>query len=132
MEIFKRAAKLKLRFATTNGLCRAEDLYDLPLEQNHTGLTSLENLAQAINRDVKESEQKSFVGSKSKTNELAQLKLDVVKAVIADKLDAAENASKELAKSQRKQELLELLSDKHRDEDRKLSKEEILKLIDDL
>ena len=113
MSIFEQATKLKLRFATNKGNITVEDLWDLPL--TNTRCMSLDALARALNREVKETEEESFVVKKATINSIAVLKFDIIKHVIEVRL--AENESKLKAEEtkQRNARILALIGKKQDD-----------------
>ncbi len=98
--IFEAASIGKIRFETTRGLITTEDLWDLPLT---AGMVNLDNVAKAVNKRLRETEE-SFVVT-TKKDKLLELKLDVVKHVIAVKLEEVKDA-KEAAKRAEKKEIL--------------------------
>ncbi len=103
--MFEVASKLKLRFKTSIGSLSTEDLWDLTLP-------SLDALAKSLNKEVKEESEESFIKSKSKANEILELKFEIVKHVIKVKLEEAE-AKKTLAeKKARKAYITEILNKK--------------------
>lgn len=53
MEIFERAARLKLRFETKKGQLSAEDLWDLPLSST-TERTNLNSIAISLHQKLKD------------------------------------------------------------------------------
>lgn len=91
MEKFKKAAKLRLRFSTSRGQLAVEDLYDL-------NLTSLNEIAKSVNRELKASEEESFIETKSSKDTVLELKLEILKEVIADKI---EDRDKKKARAER-------------------------------
>jgi len=101
--MFKEATKQKLRFSTINGLISVEDVWDLPLTSEKKA--SLDSLAKSLNKELKNSEEESFVETPSKKNATLQLKFDVVKAIIKDRLEERE-ARKDAAERKRRKELL--------------------------
>ena len=52
--MYKKALKMKLRFATSKGKLTTEDLFDL-------SLTDLNNIAIALDKKLSESPRKSFI-----------------------------------------------------------------------
>jgi protein tyrosine/serine phosphatase len=110
MDLFKKATQIKLRFKAVNGLITSEDLYDIPLESDKN--TSLESLAQAANKKVKECQEESFVNTKSKGFNQDVLRLEILKIVIADRLAANKKAASAVANKQEKAKLLDLLAQK--------------------
>lgn len=108
--MFMQANKMKLRFPTLAGNVSVEDLWDLPLTSERG--SSLNNTAKDINRELKEAEEENFVAERTSGNKLLQLKLDIVKAVIADKLADAEKARNALQLKEQKQKIMEIIASK--------------------
>ncbi len=103
MDLFEKATRKKLRFKTDQGNLTVEDIWDLKLE-------ALDTLAKALNSEVKESSEESFIAPQSSINDTLSLKFSVVKHIIKVKLDEKETAK--LAKEKR--EKVQLLMDKIR------------------
>lgn len=123
--IFERAIKEKVRFATNKGGLTTEDLYELSLQ-------SLDVLAKAVNKQLKEENEESFISTKTKSNTLLELKLDILKHVIADKKAEAEAKKLKAERSQELEMLNSLLTKIKSKELDNLSSEEVLKRIADL
>lgn len=123
-DIFERAARAKFRYPSNKGHLNTEQLFDLPLTSK--GEFSLDNVAKAINADLKAATEESFVEvvSKPARGELTA-KLDVVKAVIAYKIAENERRRTAANKDAEKQFLLGLLDKKRGDALGELSIEEI-------
>lgn len=68
MNNFEKATRLRLRFETSRGNLNVEDLWRLPLAE-------LDKLAIALNKQLKESSEESFIKAKSKDNKLLELRL---------------------------------------------------------
>ncbi|UKS71367.1 hypothetical protein VIK251_00017 [Klebsiella phage vB_KpnM_VIK251] len=126
--LFELATRQKLRFASPKGLLTTEDLWDLPM----TGNTSLDTVSKLANRDVKVSAEESFVVDATPVNDIAVLKLDVLKHIIA--VRKAEQAARMAAqeKADRRRKLLDLLAEKDNEKDAAMSREEILKELESL
>lgn len=90
--MFEKALKQKLRFDTSKGSISTEDLWDL-------SLSSLNEIAKEVNKKIKASEEESFIDTKTTTSTKDQLKLEVLKFVIADKI-ATRDAAKARAEKQ--------------------------------
>lgn len=90
-DIYKVAAQNALRFSSNRGLLTVEQLFSLPL-QSKSGF-DLDNVARAVNSELKELSQESFVETTSSDPRRAQLEvsLEIVKDVIATK--KSENAA---------------------------------------
>jgi hypothetical protein len=91
LDIFKIAAQRKLRFDTPKGQLTAEDLYDLPL-QSTTGAANLDDVAKGLNKAISEAEEGSFVSGRTTASAELNVKFDIVKAVIQDRLAAKEQS----------------------------------------
>lgn len=126
--LFELATRQKLRFASPKGLLTTEDLWDLPM----TGNTSLDTVSKLANRDVKVSAEESFVVDATPVNDIAVLKLDVLKHIIA--VRKAEQAARMAAqeKADRRRKLLYLLAEKDNEKDAAMTREEILKELESL
>lgn len=126
--LFELATRQKLRFASPKGLLTTEDLWDLPM----TGNTSLDTVSKLANRDVKVSAEESFVVDATPVNDIAVLKLDVLKHIIA--VRKAEQAARMAAqeKADRRRKLLDLLAEKDNEKDAAMTREEILKELESL
>jgi len=112
--LFKQASKFKIRFDTKKGQITTEDLWDLPLT-SRTGV-SLDAIAIAVNSELQASKETSFVAEKSDGDSILELKLEILKAVIADR--KAENAAKrdEAEKKERKDKIGRILETKKDEE----------------
>ncbi len=124
-DLFKRAAKDKVRFDSTKGSLSAEDLFDLSLE-------SLDVIAKRVNKQLKTEGEESFIGKKSRTNTELELKLDILKDVIKTKQDEDEARKTRAEKREKLENLKALLADKELEEFKGKSKDEILKEITEL
>ncbi|QGZ16335.1 hypothetical protein Hena1_01850 [Erwinia phage Hena1] len=127
-ELFEVATRQKFRFESPRGLLTVEDLWDLPL----TGAVSLDTVSKLANRDVKASEEESFVANTTAQNTKATLKLEVLKYIIAIRKDEIAERQSLKQRQERKQKLLELLAAQDAAEDQKLSRADILKELEAL
>lgn len=127
-ELFEVATRQKFRFESPRGLLTVEDLWDLSL----TGAVSLDTVSKLANRDVKSSQEESFVTEGTAQNAKATLKLEVLKYIIA--IRKAEIAARLAAseKQERKRKLLDLLAQKDDEKDSSMSREDILKELEAL
>lgn len=110
MSNFEKAAKLKLRFQSTRGPLNVEDLFDLPLTSK-SGF-DLDSVAKAVNRDLKDSSEESFVAASKPASVIDSLRLDIVKSVIATKIAERDERAAKADKKQKRDRLLELLANK--------------------
>lgn len=111
MSNFKKAARLKLRFPSIKGLLSVEQLYDLTLTSK-AGF-DLDSVAKSINGLLRVASEDSFVNTKPNAEQtLNQLKLDLVKEVIADKIAENEANAKAVANRHEREKLLTVLEGK--------------------
>lgn len=124
--IFEVASREKLRFSH-KGLITSEDLWDLKL-------VDLDTIAKAVNRDLKDTSEESFLENEKKNPASAGLtvKLDILKHIIGVK--QVENKAKlDKKKKADELELLEsLLIEKETEGLKSLSPEEIKAKITEL
>lgn len=111
--MWQELLKAKVRFQTKIGQITLEDLYDLPLISD-TGKPDLNSIAQALSTESKTFTEENFVNCKPSgvKEELARKKLEAVKAIIADKQAALQEAADKKAKADQKRLILELISQK--------------------
>jgi len=126
--MFEKATRLKIRFATSAGQLAVEDLWDLPLTSKTK--VNLDDIASNIHKNLKSGDDVSFVVTEKKSNPIEQLRFDIVKYIIDTKL--AENAvsAAAKAKSEQKQKILEIISQKEDESLLSMPLEELKKLIE--
>lgn len=131
MSIFEKASRLKVRFDTAKGGATVEDLWDLPLTSS-VGRPNLDDIARAIYKQLKSGDDVSFVIPEQKSNELVQLKFDVVKHVIDAKV--AENAAARAAseRADKKQKIMALIAEKQDESLKGLTIADLQKMMADL
>ena len=128
--MFERASRLGLTFSTPKGLLTVADLWDLPLTS--AAGASLDNLAKALNKQLKEADTESFVVETKKADEVLQLKFDIVKHVIAVRLAENKEALEAKTKKEKKQKLLSLIAQKQDEKLLGLSLEDLQKEVESL
>lgn len=126
MNFFEQASKLKLRFATDRGWISTEDLWDLPLINSRV---SLDNVAKGLNRELKSSEEESFVTKKSSADEITSLKFEIVKHIISVKMDEIEVNEKKVINMAKKNRILAILAAKEDAELEGKSADELKELL---
>lgn len=118
MDIYKDAAKAKLRVSTNKGLLSSEQLFELSIEE-------LDALAVQLDEAYKESGKKSFLEKKSVKDKGVKLAFDVVFDVLQTKIEEKEKADKEKSKKENNERILEIIADK---EDKSLQGKSITEL----
>ncbi len=111
-DMFKKATQLKIRFQTPRGFITVEDLWDLPLLPQKPGGLNLDDVAKGLHRELQQDDGQSFVLEVSKPNEALQLKFELVKCVISEKLEMQKAARLAGVARERKQQILAILADK--------------------
>lgn len=111
MNIFEQASRSKLRFQTARGALAAESLWDIPLTSRDD--FNLDTLAKQVNADLHSAAEESFVSvTTNPAKDMAQLKLDILKHIIADKLAAKASAAAKAEKAKERARLIEILGQK--------------------
>ncbi len=103
--MFEKATKQKLRFKIPQGFITTEDLWDLSLE-------SLDTLAKNLKKELRDSEDESFIKKKTSANTTLDLKFNVVLHVIEVKMVEADARKQAVEKAAKKAQLIELINQK--------------------
>lgn len=129
--MFEEAVRQKIRFESPKGLLTTEDLWDLPL-QSTSGKANLDDIARTIAKKLKATEDVSFVTTEPKVDKTLQLSFNVVKHVI-DTLKAERDVAKTAkANYEKKQQLLELISQKENEHLKGQSLEDLRKMVEEM
>lgn len=108
--MFEKASKLKLRFPISKGLATVEDLWDLPLTSRSGA--DLNGVAVTLHDALESVGVKSFVKKAVVDTDYTELRLDIVKHVIAVKLAELEAAKTASAKRDRRAVLTDAIARK--------------------
>lgn len=119
--IFELATRKAIRFQSNKGLLTVEQLWQLPLQ----GATSLDEVAKAINRQLKDAEDVSFVEPVSSDMSGLQLQMDIVKHIISVKVSERDEAVEKQKKKALKLQLESILQQKKDAELQQLTVEQI-------
>jgi hypothetical protein len=123
--MFELASRKKLTFNVAKGVISVDDLWDLSLE-------SLDDIAKKLHKEIKEADEVSFIKTSTNTNQLTELRFNIVKRVIEVKLEEAELRKDRKAKSERKAAILKILATKQDEALQAKSTDELLKELEDL
>lgn len=123
--MFEKATKLKFRYKVGNGFINTEDLWDLKLED-------LDKLAKSLNKELKESEEESFIKTKTLANKKIEDHFEIVKHVITVKLAEKQAKVEAIEKQQRKAFLKELIDKKEIEEVSNKTLEDLKKEYEEL
>ena len=128
MNIFEQATRCALRFETVRGHLTVEDLWSLPLSA--TSKFDLDTTAKGLSKALKEFSEESFVEqTQSTAQDELNLKLEIVKHVIAVKIAEREAKLAAATKAQERQKLLSILERKSNESLESLSADEIQKRL---
>ena len=108
--MFEAATRLKLRFDSSKGQLSVEDLWELPLTSAKNA--NLDDIARGLHRQLKNGDDVSFVNVAQKSDEVVQLKFDIVKHVIDVRLAENEAARAASANREKKQQLMAIIAQK--------------------
>lgn len=129
--MFEFATRRKTRFPSSRGELTAEQLWDLPLLSSDG--FDLDTVARTINGDLKEVAEGSFVKA-TPDPRVKPLRacLDIVKHIIAIKLEEQEKLKKAMERRERRTKLIDALGDKEDAELASMSKKKLLAEIEKL
>jgi hypothetical protein len=111
-DLFATASRKKFRFDTPQGQLAAEDLWDLPLQTTRTGRASLDTIAIALDKQIKNVGTVSFVDDAPAGSEDLKAKFDIVLHII--EVRKAENKAEETRRAnvEKKQQILSIIANK--------------------
>lgn len=107
--LFIKATRQGWRYPSVKGQINTEQLWQLPL-QNRDGF-DLDSVAKAVNAEVKQQGEESFV-TPTKTDDTSRGKLELVRYVIDVKISERDAAANAKAKAEEKQKILAILGKK--------------------
>lgn len=122
-DLFKIASKKKYRFVY-KGVVTVEDLWDLSVEE-------LDKIYKSLKSKQKAEAEESLLATTSKEDKELNNKIEIVKIIVADKLEAKERATKSAEKKAKNQRILEIMADKADAELKAKSLDELKAMLDD-
>lgn len=128
--MFEKATRLKFRFPSAVGNLTVEDLWDLRLTNGNR--VSLDNVAKAINKQLKSENEESFVNARTKNNEELELKLEILKHIIRVKQDEKTAFEQATERRIKRQKILEIIENKENTELASKELGELRAMIDEL
>lgn len=103
--IFEQASRLKLRFTMSKGVVSTEDLWDLRMED-------LDTIAIALNKQIKDSSEVSFIKRRTTANKTLELAFEVVKYIIEVRIAEKEAKQASAERASKRAKLQELIDKK--------------------
>lgn len=126
MNLFEKAVRRKLRFKTDRGDISLEEVLDMPLSSSNG--FNLDDLAKSVKRRLDASAEDSFVKPASVTQAQKddELRLELIKEIIAEKIEARDRAASLSALAERRRLLEQQLDRRNQAELEGKSKDDIL------
>lgn len=126
MNIFQQAAKIGLTFSSPNGPLSVAQLYDLPLT-SRTKALSLDSVSADLLKRMEAEPRVSLVASSPRSTEGAtnELRVEILKAIIADKQAEQAAAVNEEVRRTEKEQLRQALQERKNSELQNLSVAEL-------
>ena len=122
--ILEYAVENKLRFPY-KGSVSVEDLYDL-------NTSELDSIYKTLKREAKKDDEESLLETKSKEDVVLNVKIDIIKHIVAKKLAQIEARNQAIANREQKDKILSILAQKQNEELHGKSVEELQKMLADL
>jgi len=122
--MFEAASRLKLRFQH-KGLCTTEDLWDLSLK-------SLDSIFKNLNMESKAQKEESLLDTKDKFDTVLGLKINIIRHIVAAKIQARDEQKNAADKAEKKEKLLAIISQKQDAALHDMSIEDLTKLVQGL
>ena len=130
MEIYKKAAKKKLRFSTNRGSLPVEQLFDLPKEEIRQLVIKAREDARKSSGEINDSEL-SFLDSPAKAKATDdELRFEILKDIYLTKKNAEEKALKKAEIKANNKKVLELIARKQDEALEKKSIKELEKMLE--
>lgn len=126
--MYKKAAKLKLRFASSKGQLTVEQLFDLTMSE-------LSSLIKKVNTDLKKEarvdDDLAFLEGKDETESLNSLRFEILKDVYLTKKQERDDAAEDQDRKARRQRIAEIIAKKEDEALENLSLEELKKKLEE-
>lgn len=130
MEIYKKAAKKKLRFSTNRGVLSVEQLWDLSREEIRHLVIVARNIAKKSSGEINDSEL-SFLDSPAKAKATDdELRFEILKDIYLTKKTAEEKAQKKAEAKANNKKLLEIIARKQDEALEKKSIKDLEKMLE--
>ena len=120
-ELFIVASRQKFRFPF-KGVATVEDLWNLDVRD-------LDTIFKALNSQKKQAQEESLLSTKSKEDAVLEAKIEIVKYIVATKLDEADQKRIRAEQREKKNRIAEILADKQDEELRGKSVEELQQML---
>lgn len=123
-KMFEIAIRNRFRF-TFKGLISVEDLWQLDIKD-------LDSIFKSLNSELKQIKEESLLDTKTKQDKELDIKIEIVKYIVAVKLEEENLRLKNKERKEQKQKILEILSAKQDESLHNKSIEELTSMLDAL
>lgn len=123
-KLFEVATRVKMRFPF-RGVVSVEDLWDLPVK-------NLDSVFKVLNSQLKQVKEESLLNTKTKEDKELDMKIEIVKHIVNVKLEEQEKITKAAEQREKKQKIMEILSDKQDQDLQNKSTEELQNMLNEL
>lgn len=131
-DLFIKASRMKFRFPSPIGMLTVEDLWDINLTTTKSNVANLDDIAKALYKKVKEDTSESFVVKAKPSTDIYSDMLDIVKHIIAVRLEDAEKLAAIKANKEKKQLILSIIAQKQNEQLLGSSMEDLEKMLAEL
>lgn len=122
--MFELATRLKLRF-NFKGLCTVEDLWDLSVQ-------NLDKIFKELNRELKTQEEESLLTDESDEKKALELKVKIIKHIVAAKIEEAKAKELKAQNAAKKQQILAIIAEKENQSLKDMPMEDLKALVKDM
>ena len=122
MNIFETAVRGKYRFKHANGKLTVEQLWELNVE-------SLNEIYMDLHRQLKKEQVESLLQTRTATDEVVEIKLEILKHIVQTKLQEAKAKEEEKANADRRKLILGIIADKENKALLDMDIEELKKMV---
>lgn len=123
-KIFETAVRNKFRFPC-KGFISTEDLWDLSVQQ-------LDSIFKTLKSQEKKAQEESLLEVRTPEDEVLMAKIEIVKHIVAVKLDEAKQAERAKENRDQKQKILGILAEKQDADLRNKTPEELQAMLNQL
>lgn len=124
MNVFEYATRNKVRFPY-KGSITTEDLWDL-------SVTELDKIYKTLNAQVKQEQEESLLEKKNPTDELLTVQINIIKYIVATKLQEQEARDKAAEKAAQRQKIMTIIAKKQDESLENASLDDLQAMLDKL
>src|SRR6185437_1959996 len=122
--LFEVATRNKFRFPI-RGLISVEDLWVL-------SLTNLDSIFKTLNSELKQIKEESLLNTKSNADKELDMKIEIVKYIVAVKIEEENSKLQAKEKKEQKQKIMEILAVKQDENLQNMTPEELKDMLEKL